>query len=290
MTAIAAIYLVLLGFISASTVNVASTAFTSLPLQLIHLDKDVVLLLEYSITAPAVWRSTDMGATWTKQKTSIYWMYQSPADPATVYLVTTTASHYVSEDKGLTWKSFVMPYPPPLDGQDVLYLHPTKSNSLIYLAHRCDTGKGKTGSCRNDAYVTDNGFKSSNVLLEWAEDCVWGSDLQTITNEDKIYCQQWSESQRSGDTSKKNPNNLELVWSDTFFKSGSAKKVTFDGGVPAMGIFHRSWFLAIAVPCRNTSTRAPVIMTCTHPRLATTLQRQVLQTRTLEILRYFDVY
>ncbi|RMZ78525.1 hypothetical protein DV737_g3812, partial [Chaetothyriales sp. CBS 132003] len=134
-------------------------------------DSDVILGLDKE--TGNVWRSTDAGATWAAvdgegQQDRAWDLWPHPYDKHRAYIIGAGSDHWVTTDRGQTWRSFNPKFGPDLFRALPLSFHGRDPKKVIWNAVDC-TGQG----CRREAYYTDDDFETIHLLKQASRGCSW---------------------------------------------------------------------------------------------------------------------
>ncbi|KAJ1557602.1 vacuolar protein sorting/targeting protein PEP1, partial [Nowakowskiella sp. JEL0078] len=100
-----------------ASIEVSTTSFDHIPSQLFYLENsEIIFLLESQ--SNKVWRSVDEGKSWKKVSDIpddvVMSITPHPHFGDVVFALTQTEKHYISTDKGNSWRTFELPNPPAL--------------------------------------------------------------------------------------------------------------------------------------------------------------------------------
>ncbi|KAL2911737.1 vacuolar protein sorting/targeting protein PEP1 [Polyrhizophydium stewartii] len=234
-----------------SAVGVSATKFEDTPSRLFYFANSETVLMQEAPPSGAVWRSTDEGKTWSKAK-------DIPADAAkssilvdhpfakdtTAILLTRGKTHYITTDRGASWSPFSFDVADEQSLIGSLSFHATKPSHILYRGRKCE-GSGTSRACRQDTFYTTDSFKSSKLLLPWTESCIWAQNVDPKATglENTVFCTEWPQSERKGDTVGKDTSKLQLVRSDKFFADGS--KTSVASNVPILAVLS-DWLLTVS--------------------------------------------
>ncbi|KAI8814666.1 hypothetical protein BJ742DRAFT_184196 [Cladochytrium replicatum] len=228
--------------------------FSNLPLQLFYLDDSEVVFLQESSTHD-IWRSPDEGRTWEKVKDvpngAAYLVQKHPFAKEVVYILTSKTKHYVSEDKGKSWRSFESPVAPFISGgRPILSFHAGRTDHVIFHGEKCD-GTVFFEKCHSVVYYTKDAFRSTMTsILEYAAECMWARSSEHFDSvpETLIYCLDYRD--KTGDQRFKLVNDLRMVRTEKFFTESTREVVNLGDGYPTEFGFVEE-FLLIAVKSKK---------------------------------------
>ncbi|KAJ3090965.1 vacuolar protein sorting/targeting protein PEP1 [Quaeritorhiza haematococci] len=166
---------------------------------------------------------------------------------------TTRVLHYVTRDKGETWTAFDTDLPPMLDSKGVLSFHAHRPDYVIFMGKKCVDSRGRS-TCDGEAYYTKDSFQTSQRLLSSTQECIWGHASPRFDNPptDTVYCTEWPDGGRSGNVMR-NPADLRLVRSETFFKNDNKDIISLNGGAVGIGMVEKFMVVAVAYTILESS-------------------------------------
>ncbi|CAK7234320.1 vacuolar protein sorting/targeting protein PEP1 [Sporothrix curviconia] len=225
-------------------------------------DSDVILFHDF--VEGIIYRSADAGASWDKV-TAIPAMEASRLvmhdfHPERAYVLTEGITHYRTEDRGKTWKTFLTDAETSLFQYDVLTFHATDPDRIIFNGMDYDA----TSFSEVAMYTTD-GFRSDAKFLRGnTAGCWWAQGAAEFTtgakdlDANRVLC-------IVRDTLSPFKQDQRLLVSDNFFKAVSSDGVVqefepnLDTNRPVQGIVNIAAvkkYLLVATTSLNTDEMA----------------------------------
>lgn len=174
--------------------RITKTRFENTPTNLFYFDDSDVVLVQDRDEAN-VWRSDDAGETWkivddNGQKGQVWDVWPHPFDNKKAYMLGVQHIHWVTEDRGLTWRKFETEATPTLFRAPFAF-HGRDSDKVIFHGQVCQGWE-----CSEHAFVTDDGFRTMIKLKEDIRGCAWavgtplfGQDIPGFKGMDnRIFC------------------------------------------------------------------------------------------------------
>ena len=195
--------------------SISKTKLDHPPLNLFYFeDSDVVLFQDKE--AREVWRSPDAGETWdviddAGQKGQVYDLWQHPHDKERAYILGRGEKHWVTENRGKSWRSFETDATPSFFRAPFSF-HAGNSDKVLLHGQVC-----QGFDCTETVHYTTDGFKTLKELRQEPRGCNWANaqPQYEVPNDDKddnrIMCVV------KGRYSPL-PKDQRLVVSDNFFK------------------------------------------------------------------------
>ncbi|KAJ8324131.1 vacuolar protein sorting/targeting protein PEP1 [Batrachochytrium dendrobatidis] len=232
-------------------VGVFTSKLDSIPARMFYFENSEHVLLQESGPLGSVWHSSNEGKTWEKANGisaevsgSSVLIQHMHAKETTAILLTRQKKHYITTDRGVSWRPFSTDLLNANNLANSLSFHATKPSYIMYRGRKCITEKGEV-SCREDTYYTTDSFQTIKLLLPWTSDCVWAQNVNPKATElvNTVLCTEWPVNEQYGRVDVKNPTKLQLVKSDTFFADGTKSIVA--SNMPIVGISHE-WLMAVS--------------------------------------------
>ncbi|RMZ90326.1 hypothetical protein DV736_g2450, partial [Chaetothyriales sp. CBS 134916] len=134
-------------------------------------DSDIILGLDRE-TGNA-WRSTDAGETWKPvdgegQKDRAWDLWPHPYSKHRAYIIGAGSDHWVTTDRGQSWRTFSPKIGPDLFRALPLSFHGRDPKKVIWNAVDC-AGQ----ACQREAYYTDDDFETIHLLKHASRGCSW---------------------------------------------------------------------------------------------------------------------
>lgn len=210
--------------------NVVVTSFEHPPVNLRYFeDSDIIVF--HDRDERSVYRSDDAGASWSvvdavpEHEAEYLIMHQF--EPSTAFILTKSATHYKTQDRGKSWTKFNSGSMPSDFQPDILMFHADDADRIIFNGMECEGP-----FCNEEATYTTDGFKDVEFLRAFTNGCWWARGTKEFTTGDdkldknRIMC------------ITLNPFSLfdqaqQLVFSDSFFE---VKDKVIEEFEPDMGI------------------------------------------------------
>ncbi|KAK9765410.1 vacuolar protein sorting/targeting protein PEP1 [Basidiobolus ranarum] len=253
------ILLFLSGFITAinsGEVSITKTDFHNLPTKLFYFeDSGVILYLDTVLKT--VYHSSDEGKSWAPvpgipEQVALE-MYNHPYEKDTAYILTSSRTHYVSQDKGSSWRSFDTPVPPS-SNTPALNFHAERARYVIFTGVRCSvSGDWGRESCSDESYYTKDAFQSPpKFMLRNTAKCIWARSTPHFQSvpEQTVMC-----IEDASDGTVATIDNMKLVQSEDYFQN-SKSAVQFNeearemGGIVGLTVIER--YLVAALKHKNS--------------------------------------
>lgn len=208
--------------------KIASSEF-DVPLQPIYWFDDSDNLIAFDRNDRNVYVSKDAGANWSLvssegQENKAFSMWPHPHDKRKAYIVGTDGDHWVTSDRGLTWRKFTIE-----SGlnrfHDAFAFHARDSKKVIFHGIRCES----IFLCEEVTFWTDDDFENVHPLRERSSGCYWAvgtpefglGTSEEEDMEDRIFCVvEGLYSQR--------PTDYQLRYSDDHFKTEKEPRLNRD--------------------------------------------------------------
>lgn len=229
--------------------RISSTTFENPPSNLFYFEDTDVLLMQ-DRDAGNVWRSGDAGESWDKVKGvdegEAWDLWQHPYDNNVAYVLGLRTRHWVTEDRGKSWKAFETEATPTLF-RPPLSFHAGDSSKVLMHGQACSGWE-----CKEETYYTTNNFEKIYTLREDTRGCIFAHSTPLFrssnddTHDDRILCvvkgrySPW-------------PSDNRLVVSDNFFETETEPNLEGDRtvqGIISMAVV--KGFLVAAAKAENT--------------------------------------
>ncbi|KAI9838651.1 MAG: hypothetical protein M1819_004965 [Sarea resinae] len=171
--------------------TISTTKFDGTPGGLFYFD-DTDILLVQDREGSNVYRSADAGETWDLIKGvpdgEAFEVYQHPYDNNVAYVLSLNRTHWVTDDRGESWRQFQTDAPPALFKQP-LGFHAGDSKKVLFQGQDCEAW-----ICKDVTFFTVDGFKTTQLLREQTRSCTFAraTDLFTtgtsLADDDRILC------------------------------------------------------------------------------------------------------
>ncbi|KAJ7355652.1 vacuolar protein sorting/targeting protein 10 [Mycena albidolilacea] len=170
------------------------TSFPNLPARLFFFDDTLTAIYHDSVEGN-IYVSLDEGMNWNIPedipKGTAAMVIEHPFDHSYAFVLTRGKTHYRTEDKGKTWRTFEVPISPALVARPLsFHSDPKNYGHILYQGTVCDkSGWGAT--CHDETYYTTDAFGSSKLLLSETSRCQFAhssADFQHKAHLDLIYC------------------------------------------------------------------------------------------------------
>ncbi|KAF8075280.1 vacuolar protein sorting/targeting protein 10 [Lyophyllum atratum] len=209
-------------FVHAQGPEHSITSFNNLPANLFFFDDTESAIFHDSIEGN-VYVSQDEGKSWKRSedipKGKASMVIEHPFNNRYAFVLTNSKTHYRTEDRGKTWRSFEMPLPPAAVARPLSF-HSTAGMDgyILYQGTVCDR-KGWGAVCHDETYYTKDHFTSgAEKLLTQTSRCQFAhSSKQFKADVDKnlIFCVAFDTSTNTGSHSL---SSSRLFSSTDFFQ------------------------------------------------------------------------
>lgn len=237
--------------------------FDHYPQNINYFDQSDIILFQ-DISTQNVWRSADGGETWKiiddVPDGKAYSLVMHEYDKNRAYILTESVTHYRTEDKGKTWKTFFTDAEFSIFRGEIFNFHATDPDRIIFNGMDC-----KGIFCDEVAMYTTDGFKSDAKMLRGnTAGCWWAQSSDVFTtgqsdlDQQRILC-----TVRDSFSPFKQDNRLLI--SDNYFKAQDAKGViqefepNLDTNRPVQGIVNVAVvkkYIMVATASMNTDEMA----------------------------------
>ncbi|KAI0685232.1 Oligoxyloglucan reducing end-specific cellobiohydrolase [Cytidiella melzeri] len=172
------------------------TYFSNLPARLFFF-QDTTSIIYHDAMKGNVWVSDDEGRGW-NQASGIpdgkaAMVIEHPFDNKYAFVLTKSTTHYRTDDRGKTWRSFEMPLQVAYVGMPLsFHSDPKKYGYILYQGTKC-VPTGIFGSiCYDETWYTKDAFSSdAELLLSETSRCQFAhssKDFKHDAHQDLIYC------------------------------------------------------------------------------------------------------
>ena len=233
--------------------RITKTKFEAEPSNLQYFnDTDTILIQERELGH--VWRSEDGGEEWEKLEDLKHAsdVFMHPYDNQTAYVLTRKHKHWVTHDQGKKWTPFKTGSATPSDFRLPLSFHAGDSKKVLFNAQKC-TGL----SCKESAYYTTDGFKTTKKLRDDTRGCYFAHSTPLFKASDdkddsRILCV------ARGRYSSRFSDN-RLLMSDSYFEGKDEHEPLLEEGRTVQGIINIAvvkGFLVAAAKAESTTELA----------------------------------
>ncbi|KAG1874291.1 hypothetical protein F4604DRAFT_1763753 [Suillus subluteus] len=198
-------FLLYFGYTSAADPEHAISYFDNAPARLFFFD-DTTSVIYHDAIFGEIYGSQDEGKTWKRANDippgEAAMFIEHPFDNRVAFVLTNSYTHYRTDDRGKTWRTFDVPELVAYV-QNPLSFHsdPNKWEYTLFQATRCDPIPWGE-RCRDVTYYTKDGFISSpQLLLEDVSRCQFAhssKDFKHDAHEDLVYCVAYDSSAMTG--------------------------------------------------------------------------------------------
>ncbi|KAJ3337444.1 vacuolar protein sorting/targeting protein PEP1 [Gonapodya sp. JEL0774] len=133
---------------------------------------------------------------------------------------------WYTEDKGKTFKSFVVPFDPNTLNQRVLQFHSSHPGWWIFVGSSPECAAGAPNDrCEANAFYTQNAGLTWKSLTNYVDTCVWGSEAKfSDAPETLVFCHTFKV--KEGNQKLLPRTNMHIVRSEDFFSHGEDTPAT----------------------------------------------------------------
>ncbi|KAI0030630.1 Oligoxyloglucan reducing end-specific cellobiohydrolase [Vararia minispora EC-137] len=172
----------------------AVTHFENLPARLVSLDDTQTVVYHDAITRN-IFVSQDEGRTWKRPENIpegvAVMFFEHPFDNRMAFVLTKDKKHYLTNDRGETWRSFEVPISPAFVSRPLSF-HSSKEKYgyILYQGTACSR-EGWGAVCHDETYYTTDAFMTSQKLLSETSQCVFAhssADFKHQAHENLIFC------------------------------------------------------------------------------------------------------
>ncbi|KAJ7493393.1 vacuolar protein sorting/targeting protein 10 [Mycena galericulata] len=195
LCAIFLLFLSLPSLLLAQNPEHAITSFKNLPARIFFFEDTTSAVYHDSIDGD-VYVSSDEGKTWNRAedipKGAAIMVIEHPFDNSYAFVLTRTTTHYRTDDRGKTWRSFEVPVSAALVSRPLsFHSDPKKFGYILYQGTVCDR-IGWGSICHDETYLTNDAFSSPprKILTETSR-CQFAHssvDFKHDAHPDLIYC------------------------------------------------------------------------------------------------------
>ncbi|KZV63312.1 Oligoxyloglucan reducing end-specific cellobiohydrolase, partial [Peniophora sp. CONT] len=199
-----ALFLISLLCVRAQEPGVTLTHFHNLPAALISLD-DTTTAMYHDIIEGNVYVSQDEGKNWDRAKDipegKAIMFFEHPFYNRMAFALTKGTTHYLTEDRGKTWRPFKVPIPPAFVTRPLsFHSDKDKFGYILYQGTNCER-QGWGAVCHDETFYTENAFGDSKLMLSETSLCQFAhssKDFKHNAHQDLVYCVAFDTSSASG--------------------------------------------------------------------------------------------
>ena len=169
-------------------IKIHSTPFPNAAANLYYFeDSDVILI--HDRAEGEVLRSDDAGNSWGRvediEKGAAAGLAAHPYDKRVAYILGSRTAHWITQDKGKTWRKFETPAPPSLFRQPFSF-HAVDSDKVLFHGQHCES----ILQCEEISYYTTDAFNTVEKMRSNTRGCTFakGTPLLKPSNEDRVVC------------------------------------------------------------------------------------------------------
>ncbi|KAF8489994.1 Oligoxyloglucan reducing end-specific cellobiohydrolase [Russula emetica] len=176
--------------------QVTVNRFENLPARLFFFD-DATNVAYHDIIRGDLFMSNDEGKSWRRSEDipegQAAMFIDHPSDNRMAFVLTRGTTHYRTEDRGQTWRSFEMPLPPSSIARPLsFHSDSSKYGYIIYQGTKCEREGGWSSICHDETYYTKEAFSDTpQPLLSETSQCTFAhssKDFKHDAHSDLIYC------------------------------------------------------------------------------------------------------
>lgn len=218
-------FLLYIDYVKAQDPDLSITYFDNLPGRLFFFE-DTASVVYHDIVDGDVYISQDEGKQWSRAtdipQGEAMMVIEHPSDSRRAFALTAGTTHYHTEDRGKTWRSFDVPARPSYTPRPLsFHSDPAKWGYILYQATICSPwGWGEM--CGDVTYYTTDGFSSApKELLKETTRCQFAhssKDFKHDAHDDLIYCVAYDNPSASTSHS---PSSSRLFSSSDFFQTSN---------------------------------------------------------------------
>ncbi|KAF8264511.1 Oligoxyloglucan reducing end-specific cellobiohydrolase [Lactarius quietus] len=197
--------------------------FENLPARLFFFD-DTTYVAYHDIVRRDLYISSDEGKNWNRVTdipqgdTALF--LEHPFNNRMAFVLTQGTTHYRTDDRGQSWRSFEMPVPPSYVSRPLsFHSDPSKYGYVIYQGTKCERDGGWPSMCHDETYYTKEAFSDEpQLLLSETSQCAFAhssKDFKHEAHSDLIYCVAFDSTSSTGYHSI---SSSRLFSSTDFFK------------------------------------------------------------------------
>ncbi|KAJ7019632.1 vacuolar protein sorting/targeting protein 10 [Mycena alexandri] len=171
------------------------TSFQNLPAKLFFFNDTTAGIYHDSVESN-IYVSSDEGKTWRIPddipKGAAAMVIEHPFDNSYAFVLTRTKTHYRTEDRGKTWRTFDVPAEAAFVTRPLsFHSDPQKYGHILYQGTVCDKS-GWDAICHDETYYTKDAFSSTpRLLLDETSRCQFAHssvDFKHEAHSDLVYC------------------------------------------------------------------------------------------------------
>ncbi|KAF7289529.1 Sortilin [Mycena chlorophos] len=183
------------GLVAAQRPTHAITSFENLPARLFFFEDTTSAIYHDSLEGD-VYVSDDEGKSWKRAddipKGEAAMVIEHPFDNTYAFVLTRTKTHYRTNDRGKTWRSFSVPIAPAMILHPLsFHSDPSKYGYILFQGTVCERS-GWAAICHDETYVTFDAFSSDpKMMLSETSRCQFAhgsKDFKHDAHPDLVYC------------------------------------------------------------------------------------------------------
>ncbi|KAI0041822.1 Oligoxyloglucan reducing end-specific cellobiohydrolase [Auriscalpium vulgare] len=190
------VLLLLPGFlVRAQQPEVQLSYFHNLPARLFFFD-DATYVAYHDVVEGNLYLSSDEGKSWERAKDipdgAASMFIEHPFNNRMAFVLTKTMTHYRTDDRGKTWRTFEIPLSPAYVAKPLsFHSDPAKYGYILYQGSKCDR-EGWGSVCHDETYYTKDAFADTpQLLLSETSRCQFAhssKDFKHDAHPDLVYC------------------------------------------------------------------------------------------------------
>ncbi|KAI0248766.1 Oligoxyloglucan reducing end-specific cellobiohydrolase [Lactifluus subvellereus] len=180
--------------------------FQNLPAKLFSFD-DTTYVAYHDIAQGNLYISSDEGKNWQRvddiPQGDTAMFIEHPFNNRMAFVLTRGTTHYRTEDRGQTWRSFEMDVPPSYVPRPLTFhSDPAKYGYVLYQGTKCEREDSWSSICHDETYYTKEAFSDHpELLLSETSQCSFAhssTDFKHDAHTDLIYCVAFDSSSSTG--------------------------------------------------------------------------------------------